>query len=129
MKQSELRQIIKEEISKVLKESFSNRDSYKNVTGILKDLHTFFDEIKFRTEWVNGYYNIVYDDPNNITKHLLTKLKDSKFWNTEFAPSTGKFANGRVNIVFSKYAQKILNIEDFDQKDWSPIAATHVFQS
>lgn len=120
MKITEFRNLIREEVRKVLKESFNGMDSYKAAVNILKDLHGFSDKIRFRTEDVNGYYNIVYDDPNNITKDLLTRLKDSKFWNTEFAPTTGKFANGRVNVTFSKPAQEVLNIKDFDQKNWSP---------
>lgn len=103
-----------------LNESYSNKDAYKAAVDILKTLHGFSDKIKFRTEYVNGIYNIVYDDPKEIAGNCLKDLKSNKFWNTEFAPSTGKFSNVRVNIHFDKSAQEILDIENFDKKDWSP---------
>ena len=103
-----------------LNESYSDKDAYKNAVDILKTLHRFSDKIKFRTEDVNGTYNIVYDDPKGMTEDCLKNLKSNKFWNTEFAPSTGKFSNVRVNIHFDKSAQEILDIENFDKKNWSP---------
>ena len=103
-----------------LNEAYSDKDAYKAVVDILKTLHGFSDKIRFSTEDVNRHYNIVYDDPKEITGDCLKGLKSNKFWNTEFAPSTGKFPNGRVNINFDKSAQEILDIENFDKKDWSP---------
>ena len=103
-----------------LNEAYSDKDAYKAVVDILKTLHGFSDKIRFSTEDVNRHYNIVYDDPKEITGDCLKGLKSNKFWNTEFAPSTGKFENGRVNINFDKSAQEILDIENFDKKDWSP---------
>ena len=103
-----------------LNESYSDKDAYKAAVDILKTLHGFFDKIKFSTEDVNRYYNIVYDDPKDLTGDCLKGLKSNKFWNTEFAPSTGKFSGGRVNIHFDKSAQEILDIENFDKKNWSP---------
>ncbi len=120
MKLSQFRRIIKEEVRRVINESFSDVDSYKAAVDVLKTLHGLSGKIQFRVQDVNGYYNIVYDDPQEVTKDLLTKLKDRKLWNTEFAPTTGKFANGKVNITFQKPAQEILNIIDFDKKIWSP---------
>jgi len=87
---------------------------------ILKTLHGFSSKIKFSVEDVNGYLNIVYDDPKGLTVDCLKKLKDRKFWNTDFAPTTGTFPGGRVNINFGKLVQSDLNIEDFDKKIWSP---------
>jgi hypothetical protein len=105
-------------------ESFLNEsndsNSFKAVVDILKTLHGFSKEIQFSTEDVNRVWNIVYDDPKGLTNDCLTKLRDRKFWNTDFAPSIGKFANGRVNIAFEKSVQDILNIENFDDKNWEP---------
>lgn len=103
-----------------LNESYNDKDAYKAAVDILKTLHGFSDKIKFRTEYVNGIYNIVYDDPKDLTGDCLKGLKSNKFWNTEFAPSTSKFSNVRVNINFDKSAQEILDIENFDKKNWSP---------
>lgn len=103
----------------VQKES-SESSSYEPVVDILKTLHNFSGKIQFKILDVNGYYNIAYDDPNQITKNSLTALKNSKFWNTEFAPTTARFDNTRVNIHFQKTAQQILNIKDFDKKNWTP---------
>ena len=113
-------QTFEEFLNENLNESYSDKDAYKNAVDILKTLHGFSDKIKFRTEYVNGIYNIVYDDPKGMTEDCLKNLKSNKFWNTEFAPSTGKFSNVRVNIHFDKSAQEILNIEYFDKKDWTP---------
>jgi len=88
--------------------------------GILKTLHGFYSKIKFSVEDVNGHLNIVYDDPKDLTVDCLKKLKDRKFWNTDFAPTIGTFPGGRVNINFGKLVQVDLNIEDFDKKIWSP---------
>ena len=125
MKVSELRQIIKEEISKIVnEESLDNQALYTDVVNILKTLHKLSDKIRFSVQEVNGIYNIVYDDSQDITKNILMKLRDHKFWNTEFAPTTGKFANGRVNINFSKKAQEVLDIQNFDKQSWSPKSAS-----
>ena len=113
-------QTFEEFLNENLNESYSDKDAYKAAVDILKTLHGFSDKIKFRTEYVNGIYNVVYDDPKDLTGDCLKGLKDRKFWNTEFAPSTGKFSNTRVNIGFDKSAQEILDIENFDKKDWSP---------
>jgi hypothetical protein len=102
-----------------LNESYSDKDAYKAAVDILKTLHGFSDKIKFRTEYVNGIYNIVYDDPKEISGNCLKDLKSNKFWNTEFAPSTAKFTD-RINLHFDKSAQEILDIENFDKKNWSP---------
>ena len=107
-------------VQESLNESYNDKDAYKAAVDILKTLHGFSDKIRFSTEDVNRIYNIVYDDPKEITGDCLKGLKSNKFWNTEFAPSTGKFPNGRVNINFNKSAQEILDIENFDKKDWSP---------
>ena len=90
-----------------------------SIIDILKELHSFSNKIKFSIEWVNGIWNIVYDDLGQITKNCLDKLRSSKFWNTEFTPSIGIFNKERVNIRFPKSVQSILNIENFDKKDWS----------
>jgi hypothetical protein len=103
-----------------LNESFSDKIAYIEAVNILKTLHEFSNKIKFKTENVNGYENIVYDDENLITKECLDKLKDRRFWNTEFTSTIGKFSNNRINIKFEKLAQDILNIKDFDKKDWKP---------
>jgi hypothetical protein len=102
-------------------ETFLNegRGTANDLIDILQALHEFSNVIKFSIEDVNGYLNIVYDDPKGITKDCLDRLRDRKFWNTEFAPTTGFFW-GRVNIHFEKSAQAMLNIEDFDKKIWSP---------
>jgi uncharacterized protein YkvS len=110
---------IKIQESKV-NERFSDSASYTEIVKILKSLHAFSDKIKFATENVNGIENIVYDDEKMITKGLLGELSNPKFWNTEFASSKGVFSNKRVNIRFEKSAQDILNIKDFDKKDWTP---------
>jgi hypothetical protein len=103
-----------------LKESYSELDVYKAVVDILKTLHGFSSKIKFRVEDVNGYFNIVYDDAQEMTKDCLKDLQNRKFWNTGFAPTIGKFASGRINITFEKSTQEILNIQNFDKKDWKP---------
>jgi hypothetical protein len=90
-----------------------------DVIDILRNLHKFSNEIKFRVMEVNGYYNIVYDDPKGVTQDCLNNLKNRKFMNTGFDAVIGKFGS-RVNIVFEKSAQIILNIQEFDKKDWSP---------
>ena len=113
-------QTFEEFLNESLNESYSDKEAYKTVVDILKTLHGFSDKIKFRTEYVNGIHNIVYDDPKGMTEDYLKNLKSNKFWNTEFAPSTGKFSGGRVNIRFEKSAQEILDIENFDKKNWSP---------
>ena len=95
-----------------------NTKAYNDVLNILKTLHGFSNKIKFSIEDVNRRYNIVYDDPNEITQDFLKQFKDRKFWNTGFAPTIGKFANGKVNINFEIEAQDLLNIKDFDKKDW-----------
>jgi len=105
-----------------LNEGLNDADARKAVVDILKTLHGFSDKIKFRTEDVNGIYNIVYDDPKGLTDDCLKDLKNSKFWNTGFASSIGKFGGNRVNIRFEKSSQEMLNIVDFDKKDWSPKA-------
>jgi hypothetical protein len=117
MKKSELRQLIREEISKVLNEAPNNE-----IVDILKELHSslFSNQIRVRIENVNGYDNIVYDDPNMITKGILGKLRNSKFWNTGFDPTIGVFEGSRVNIVFQKHVQDNLNIANFDKQDWEP---------
>lgn len=92
----------------------------RDMAAILKLLHAYSNRVKFSIEDVNGYLNIVYDDTNNLTQDVLKKLKDRKFWNTDFAPTIGKFTNGRVNITFPKGAQDILKIQDFDKIDWDP---------
>jgi len=111
--------------SVALKESFEAFLNEGNATvndaiDILKTLHGFSGKIKFSIEDVNGYLNIVYDDPKGVTTDCLKRLKDRKFWNTDFAPTTGTFPGGRVNINFGKSAQAMLNLEDFDKKVWSP---------
>lgn len=103
-----------------LNESYNDKDAYKAAVDILKTLHGFSDKIRFSIEEVNRYYNIVYDDPKGLTSDCLKRLSDNKFWNTEYAPTTGKFPNGRVNITFQKSSQEILDIENFDKKNWSP---------
>ncbi len=103
-----------------LNESYSDTAAYKAAVDILKTLHSFSDRIKFRVQDVNGIYNIVYDDPEGLTADCLKDLKNSRFWNTEFAPTTGRFGAGRININFLKSAQDILNIVAFDDKNWSP---------
>jgi hypothetical protein len=103
-----------------LNERFSDNIAYIEAVKILKTLHGFSNKIKFKTENVNGYENIVYDDENLISKECLDKLKDSRFWNTEFASRIGIFSNNRINIGFEKSAQDILNIKDFDKKEWKP---------
>ena len=113
-------QTFEEFLNENLNESFSDPIAYKEAVNILQTLHGFSNEISFRVEDVNRIYNIVYDDPKGLTEDCLKKLKNSNFWNTEFAPSTGKFSGGRINIHFEKTAQEILNIEDFDKKTWSP---------
>ena len=112
-------QSFEEFLNENLNEAYSSKDAYKNSVDILKTLHGFSDKIKFRTEWVNGIYNIVYDDPKGMAEDCLKRLKDRNFWNTEFAPSTAKFSS-RININFDKSAQEILDIENFDKKDWTP---------
>jgi hypothetical protein len=101
-------------------EQFLNESNkaHNDVLNILKTLHGFSNKIKFRIEEVNRHFNIVYDDPNEITQDCLKQFKDRKLWNTGFAPTIGKFANGRVNINFEIEAQDLLNIKDFDKKDW-----------
>jgi hypothetical protein len=101
-------------------EDFLNKNTkaHNDVLNILKNLHGFSNKIKFSVEDVNRRYNIVYDDPNKITQDYLKQFQDRKFWNTGFAPTIGKFANGRVNINFEIEAQDLLNIKDFDKKDW-----------
>jgi hypothetical protein len=108
------------EIDENVNESYNESDAYKEAVNILKTLHELSNKIKFRVEDVNRHYNIVYDDPKGETEDLLKRLKNNKFWNTDFAPTTGKFPGGRINITFSKSAQEILNVEKFDKKDWSP---------
>jgi len=98
----------------------SKSDAYKEAVDILKKLHLYAGKIEFRTENVNGVDNIVYDDEKMITQGILDKLKDRRFWNTGFDASIGKFSNKRININFNKSVQDILNIKDFDKKDWSP---------
>ena len=113
-------QTFEEFLNENLNESYSDKDAYKAAVDVLQTLHGFSDKIKFSTEDVNRFYNIVYDDPKEITGDCLKNLKSNKFWNTEFAPSTGKFSGGRVNIRFEKSAQEILDIENFDKMNWSP---------
>lgn len=103
-----------------LNESLNDSDAYKVVADLLKTLHSFTGKIKFRIENVNGYYNIVYDDPSGLTEDIFKGLKSHKLWNTGFSPATAKFGGDRINIHFDKTAQDILNIKDFDKKDWSP---------
>lgn len=102
-----------------LNESFNDSKAQDVMTEILKTLHSFSNKIKFKTEEVNGYTNIVYDDPNSITEDCLKRLKDRNFWNTDFATTVGKFGGSRVNIAFNKKMQDLLNIKDFDNLDWS----------
>lgn len=99
-----------------LNESFGDKIAYIEAVKLLKTLHEFSNKIKFKTENVNGYENIVYDGPGLISKECLDKLKDRRFWNTEFASTIGKFSNNRINISFEKLAQDILNIKDFGKK-------------
>jgi hypothetical protein len=121
MKKSELREIIREEISRMLNEGFSNNiGPYEEIAKILETLHAFSDRIKFRVEWVNGIWNIVYNDEKMITQGILNKLRDRKFWNTGFDASIGKFPNNQINIRFDKSVQDRLNIENFDKMNWSP---------
>lgn len=133
MKLLEFRQIIREEVRNVLNtqkrvrtfesflnESLNDSEAYRIVVDLLKTLHSFTGKIKFRTEDVNGYYNIVYDDPSGLTEDIFKGLKSHKLWNTGFSPATAKFGGDRINIRFDKTAQDILNIKDFDKKDWSP---------
>lgn len=101
-------------------EAFNDSKAHSTMVEILKTLHGFSNEIKFHTEEVNGHYNIMYDDPKSITEDSLKKMKDRNFWNTEFAPTIGKFSSSRVNITFEKSVQDMLSIKDFDQKNWSP---------
>ena len=101
-------------------ESYSDAAAYKAVVDILKTLHGFSNKLKFRVQDVNGIYNIVYDDPEGLTADCLKDLKDRRFWNTEFAPTTGRFGAGRININFLKSAQDILNIVAFDDRNWKP---------
>jgi hypothetical protein len=106
-----------------IKESINESNdssSYKSVVDILKTLHSFSNRIKFRTQDINGYYNIVYDDLNQLTKNSITALKNRKLWNTEFEATVANFDNNRINIRFEKPAQEILNIKDFDKKNWTP---------
>lgn len=106
-------------LKQFLNEAFDNSKAHSDMLEIIKTLHSFSNEIKFRTEEVNGHYNIVYDDPKGTTEDSLKKMKNRKFWNTEFAPTIGKFRGSRVNITFGKSVQDMLNIKDFDQKNWS----------
>jgi hypothetical protein len=103
-------------------ESFLNEaadsTAYKTVVDILKTLHGFSKEIKFSTEDVNRVWNIVYDDPKGLTDDCLSKLRERKLWNTDFSPSVSKFHGTRVNINFDKSVQDILDIENFDDKNW-----------
>lgn len=92
----------------------------RDMAANLKLLHKYSNRVKFSIEDVNGHLNIVYDDPNKLTQDCLKKLKDRKFWNTDFAPTIGKFTNGKVNIAFAPGAQDILKIKDFDKIDWDP---------
>jgi hypothetical protein len=101
-------------------ESFNDSKAYSTMVEILKTLHSLSNEIKFRTEEVNGRYNIVYDDPKGITEDSLKKMKDRNFWNTDFATTIGKFGGSRVNIAFEQSAQDLLNIKEFDKTSWSP---------
>lgn len=101
-------------------ESFNDSKAHSTMLEILKNLHSFSNEIKFLTEEVNGLYNIVYDDPKGITEDSLKKMKDRNFWNTDFATTIGKFGGSRVNIAFEKPAQDLLNIKEFDKTSWSP---------
>ena len=94
--------------------------TYESLVKILETLHSFSDKIEFSTQEVNGYYNIVYDDPEQITKDSLKALRSREFWNTEFVPSVAIFDNNRVNIHFEKPAQEILNIKDFNNSNWTP---------
>lgn len=124
MKKSELQQIIREEVRKVLNEELLDDQAlYTDVVDILKTLYKLSGKIRFSVYEVNGFYNIVYDDSQGITKDILLKLGDRKFWNTAFTPSTAKFANNRVNIHFSKKAQEVLDIQNFDTQSWSPKSA------
>jgi hypothetical protein len=107
-------------VQESLKENMNESSAYNDVVNILKDLHGFSDKIRFSTEDVNRVWNIVYDDPKGLTDECLAKLRDRKFWNTDYAPSIGKFANGRVNLHFEKSVQDYLDIENFDDKNWSP---------
>jgi len=107
-------------VQESLKENMNESSAYNDVVDILKDLHGFSKEIRFSTEDVNRVWNIVYDDPKDLTKGCLTQLRDRRFWNTDYAPSIGKFANGRVNLHFEKSVQDYLDIENFDDKNWSP---------
>jgi hypothetical protein len=91
-----------------------------NIVSILTTLHGFSTTIKFSVQDVNGNLNIVYDDPNALTQDAVKQLQDRKFWNTGFAPTIGKFPNGRVNITFAKNVQDALKIQDFDEADWDP---------
>jgi hypothetical protein len=101
-------------------ESFNDSKAYSTMVEILKTLHSFSNEIKFRTEEVNGHYNIVYDDPKGTTEDSLKGMKDRNFWNTDFATTIGKFGGSRVNIAFQKSVQDLLNIKEFDKTSWSP---------
>jgi hypothetical protein len=117
---------LKKEVEKLYKihnesvNESNDSSSYKSVVDILKTLHSFSNKIKFRIQYINGYYNIVYDDTNQITKNSIAALKNRKFWNTMFGATTANFGNDRINIRFEKPAQEILNIEDFDKKNWKP---------
>lgn len=107
-----------------LNESLSKQDIeiLPQLLKLLKDLHSLRNKIKIRTEWVNGYWNIVFNDPEYISKEIMEKLKSIKTVNTFFDKSTlivPYMENGKtVNIHFSKEAQKFLNIENFDKDDW-----------
>jgi hypothetical protein len=117
---------LKKEVEKLYKihnesvNESNDSSSYKSVVDILKTLHSFSNKIKFRIQYINGYYNIVYDDTNQLTKNSIEALKNRKFWNTMFGATTANFGNDRINIRFEKPAQEILNIEDFDKKNWKP---------
>jgi hypothetical protein len=97
----------------------ADNTSYNIVVDILKNLHGFSNKIRFSTEDVNRVWNIVYDDPKGLTDDCLNKLRDRKLWNTDFSPSIGKFHSTRVNISFDKSVQDYLDIENFDDKNWT----------
>lgn len=95
-----------------------------HLLDVLNKLHSLRDRIKIRTEEVNGYWNIAFNDVDNISEHIIKELKSLRTTNTFFDFSTlvvpynntGK----TINIRFKKEAQEFLNIKNFDKVDWKP---------
>jgi hypothetical protein len=120
---------------KILKEDLGKYDlDYQDkkilpqIVSALEKIHKLRNKIKIRTEWVNGYWNIVFNDIDYISKNAIDEFKSIRNQNTFFATSslivpymeTGK----TVNIHFTKKAQDFLDIENFDKNTWSPIKNT-----